>query len=74
MWAYIKWQSGEACFPSTFKEAKNAETAYFKQMLQPQTREEAEETSATLLRKKWSRDWNGSQSEGLNVECLQPPG
>lgn len=76
MWTYGAWSKGSERFPSGFDDAKAAETTLISELLaQPNgepTQEESAQTGAQLLRKKWTREWDGSQPESLDAAA--PPG
>jgi hypothetical protein len=77
MWAYQKWQKGHCVYPTGFDQAKEAQRAMFRDLLDVRDESQQEQShgqdlSSTLLRKKWSREWVGSQPEGLT--SASPPG
>lgn len=77
MWAYASWQQGNTTYPSGYAEAKTAEREFFRHLLEKKTKEDKAEEVTNILKKKWSKEWNGSQPEGLvnsTGEHVDPPG
>ena len=61
-------------FPSGYAEAKEAERVLFKKWSSKKTSDEDEAQVRNLLQRSWSRDWHGSQPEGLLLGERSIPG
>ena len=77
MWAYGSWQKGNTTYPSGYEEAKIAEREFFSHLLRKKTTEDKADEVTNILKKKWSKEWTGTQPEGLvnsNGDHVDPPG